>query len=133
MSDTVPSQDPPGARSPSPVMTVPELAERCGIDASTAYRYLRAGRLPGLNPGNGWIIDRQRVERFLAGREDAAGRLLIHETPTIEAPALTLLPERTRDSADLAMTWLRGAQAAMELLVGAVRAPSEGTEHRLGA
>ena len=134
MSDTVPSQDPPGARSPSPVMTVPELAERCGIDASTAYRYLRAGRLPGLNPGNGWIIDRQRVERFLAGREDAAGRLLIHETPTTDGPALTLLPERIPDTAETALSWLRGAQAAMELLVGAAaRAPSEGTEHRLGA
>jgi excisionase family DNA binding protein len=134
MSDTAPSQDPSGAGSPSPTMTVPELAERCGIDASTAYRYLRAGRLPGLNPGNGWIIDRQRVERFLAGREDAAGRPLIHETPTTDAPALTLLPERIPNTAETALSWLRGAQAAMEMLVGAAaRAPSEGNEHRLGA
>ena len=123
----------------SPVMTVPELAERCGIDTSTAYRYLRAGRLPGLNPGNGWIIDRQRVERYLAGREDAAGQPLIHESPMTDAPALTLLPERITpsgypDSAETALTWLRGAHAAMALLVGAAaRSPSEGTEHRIGA
>ena len=103
MSDAVPSQDPSGARSPSPTMTVPELAERCGIDTSTAYRYLRAGRLPGLNPGNGWIIDRQRVERFMAGREDAAGQPLIHaaaatDTPLSPGVSLTLLPERTPDT-----------------------------------
>src|SRR5215218_8453546 len=114
MSDTVPSQDPSGARSPSPVMSVPELAERCGIDASTAYRYLRAGRLPGLNPGNGWIIDRQRVERFLAGREDAAGRPLIHETPTTDAPALTLLPERTPDTAETALSWLHNPVTVLD-------------------
>ena len=129
MSDTVPSQDPSGARSPSPTMTVPELAERCGIDTSTAYRYLRAGRLPGLNPGNGWIIDRQRVERYLAGRENAACRPLIQDAPMIDVPALTLLPERTPATAETALSWLRGAQAAMELLVGAAApAPSEGTE-----
>jgi len=110
-------------------MTVPELAERCGIDASTAYRYLRAGRLPGLNPGNGWIIDRARVERYLAGREDAAGRPLIHDSPTMDAPALTLLPERIPDTAETGLNWLRGAQAAMELLVGAAaRSPTESTE-----
>jgi excisionase family DNA binding protein len=120
--------------SPSPVMTVPELAERCGIDTSTAYRYLRAGRLPGLNPGNGWIIDRARVERYLAGREDAAGRPLIHDMPISETPALTLLPERIPDSAETALNWLRGAHAAMALLVGAAaRAPDERSEHRIGA
>ena len=75
--------------------------------------------------GNGWIIDRQRVERFLAGREDAAGRPLIHETPTTDAPALTLLPERIPDTTETALTWLRGAQAAMELLVGAATSGAE--------
>ena len=65
-----------------PTMTVPELARRVGIDASTAYRYLRAGQLPGVHVGSNWLIDRERVERFMAGREDAAGR------PLIDAPAV---------------------------------------------
>jgi hypothetical protein len=84
--------------------------------------------------GSRWLIDRARVERFLSGLEDAAGRPLIQGLPASDAPALTLLPERTPEVADLAMNWLRGAQAAMELLVGAAaRAPDERSEHRLGA
>ena len=54
-------------------MKVAELAERCGIDESTAFRYLRAGKLPGVQVGARWVIDRDRVDRFLAGREDAGG------------------------------------------------------------
>src|SRR4051794_37731255 len=67
-----------------PTMTVPELARRVGIDASPAYRYLRAGRLPGVHVGSNWLIDRERVERFMAGREDAAGRPLIEESPATD-------------------------------------------------
>ena len=65
-------------------MTVPELAQRCGIDPSTAFRYLRAGKLPGVQVGSRWLIDRARVERFLAGLEDAAGQPLIHDAPTTD-------------------------------------------------
>ena len=101
-----------------PTMTVPELARRVGIDASTAYRYLRAGQLPGVHVGSNWLIDRERVERFMAGREDAAGRPLI-DAPAVDVPALMLLPERMPETPETAMNWLRGAQAAMELLVGA--------------
>src|SRR5215211_4868956 len=80
-----------------PTMTVAELARRVGIDASTAYRYLRAGQLPGVHVGSNWLIDRERVERFMAGREDAAGQPLIHaaatDTPLSPGASLTLLPE----------------------------------------
>ena len=118
----------------SPTMTVPELAARAGIDSSTAYRYLRAGQLPGVQVGSNWLIDRERVERFLAGREDAAGRPLIHDPPPSVTPALTLLPERTPDTSEIALLWLRGAQAAMELLVGAAsRTSDERSEHQIGA
>ena len=73
-----------------PTMTVPELARRVGIDASTAYRYLRAGRLPGVHVGSNWLIDRERVERFMAGREDATGQPLIHAAAT-DTPLSCLL------------------------------------------
>lgn len=120
----------------SPTMSVPELAERLGTDPSTAYRYLRDGKLPGVHIGSKWLIDRQRVERFMAGLEDAAGRPLLHALPATDAPALTL-PERTPDTRESALLWLHGAQAALEFLVGAVvmedlspRMSDEHTERR---
>ena len=79
-------------RSQHQTMTVPELAERIGVDVSTAYRYLRAGALPGVQAGSSWLIDRERVERFLAGTEDAAGRPLVESRQSPETPPLTLLP-----------------------------------------
>lgn len=137
-----------GLGEPAKVMTVPELAERLGIDPSTAFRYLRCGKLPGVQVGSRWLIDRERVERFMAGHEDAAGRPLMRESPPTDAPlakgtpgdggseaTLTLLPERSPDSADVALSWLRGAHAALELLVGVAgvmkglsRAPDERNE-----
>jgi excisionase family DNA binding protein len=106
-----------------PTMTVPELAERVGVELSTAYRYLRAGKLPGVQVGASWLIDRERVERFMAGYEDAAGHVLIHAPPALgplasDGAVLTLMPERAPESAELAMGWLRGAHAALALLLG---------------
>ncbi len=102
---------------PAPTMTVPELAARLGIDPSTAFRYLRAGKLPGVQIGSRWLIDRERVERFLAGREDARGQPLTHAPSAADVPALTLLPERPSDSTETALLWLRGAHAALQLLL----------------
>jgi excisionase family DNA binding protein len=103
----------------APTMTVPELAQRLGIDPSTAYRYLRAGALPGVQAGSGWIIDRQRVERLLAGHEDAQGRALIQDPPLAQQPTQGLM--QTGDSAaDLGTAWLRGALAALELLLTSI-------------
>jgi excisionase family DNA binding protein len=115
-----------------PTMSVPELAERVGVELSTAYRYLRKGQLPGVQVGSNWLIDRQRVERFMAGQEDAAGRVLIHAPPASDGPMLTLMPDRAPDTADLAMGWLRGAHAALALLLGAAtdRVTSEPEERR---
>jgi excisionase family DNA binding protein len=120
-SDRSPSHCPPptGGRDPSPTMTVPELAERVGVELSTAYRYLRAGRLPGVQVGSSWLIDRGRVERFMAGYEDAAGRILIQDPPPSGPVGLTLLPGRPPESEEIALLWLRGAHAAFDLLLGA--------------
>ena len=68
----------------APTMTVPELAARMGIDQSTAWRYLRDGKLPGVQVASRWLIDRERVERFLSGKEDAAGNPLVAD----ESPSL---------------------------------------------
>jgi excisionase family DNA binding protein len=93
-------------------MTVPELAQRLGVDASTAYRFLRAGELPSVHVGSGWIIDRQRVERFLAGHEDAQGWPLIQVAPLAQQPAQVFMS--TGESAvELGTTWLRGALATI--------------------
>ena len=100
-------------------MSVPELAERVGVDASTAYRYLRAGELPGVQVGSSWLIDRARVERFLAGHEDAQGRPLIPPPASHDEPVLTVLPDRETAAAELALSWLRGARAVVELLCAA--------------
>jgi excisionase family DNA binding protein len=100
-------------------MTVPELAERIGVDVSTAYRYLKAGTLPGVQAGASWLIDRERVERFLAGIEDANGVRLVQAPVVDEGPRLTLLPEREVEPAGLALSWLRGAHAALSLLLAA--------------
>lgn len=115
----------------SPTMTVAELAARVGIDPSTAYRYLVAGQLPGVQIGQRWVIDRERVERFVAGKEDAAGRLLVEEPAAMAAPALTLLPERAPDGAVQALAWLRGAHAAVGLLLGAAQAGDAGEEREV--
>jgi len=100
-------------------MTVHELAQRLGIDASTAYRYLRAGVLPGVHVGSGWIIDRQRVERFLAGHEDAQGHRLIQDAPFAQQPAQALMPTG-EPTAELGTAWLRGALAAVGLLLSSI-------------
>jgi excisionase family DNA binding protein len=91
-----------------------------GVDESTAYRYLRAGKLPGVQAGSSWLIDRERVERFMAGQEDASGRPLVATPATPAQTALTLLPEPARDEADLAVRWLQGLHAALGLLAAGV-------------
>lgn len=105
--------------SSSPLMTVVELAERIGVDVSTAYRYLRAGSLPGVQAGSSWLIDRARVERFLAGQEDAAGQPLMTTTSRGDVATLTVLPAVTASRANLAQEWLRGLHAALGLLLDA--------------
>jgi excisionase family DNA binding protein len=101
-----------GNKSEQPsTMTVSEMADRLGIDPSTAYRYLRVGELPGVRVGSTWLIDRERVERFLAGQEDASGRPLVEQPLTIEPQQIA--PEMP----DAGLGWLRGALAALTLLV----------------
>lgn len=109
----------------SPTMTVQELAARMGIDQSTAWRYLRDGKLPGIQVGNRWVVDRERVERFIAGKEDAAGNpLMASEAPAL-APVLELVPRSAPNETTQAVAWLRGLMAALELLSTTVEATTE--------
>ena len=117
-----------------PTMTVPELAARMGIDQSTAGRYLRSGKLPGVQVGSRWLIDRERVERFLSGKEDAAGNPLITAEAVAHGPVLELVPRAAPTEVSQALTWLRGLMAALELLSSTVEATTErGTPRRLEA
>lgn len=109
----------------TPTMTVPELAQRMGIDQSTAGRYLRSGKLPGVQVGSRWLIDRERVERFLAGKEDAAGNPLATAEAVAVTPVLELVPRATRGETSQALVWLRGLVAALELLSTTVEATTE--------
>ena len=114
-----------------PTMTVPDLAARIGVDESTAYRYLRAGKLPGVQAGSSWLIDRERVERFMAGQEDASGRPLVAKSPATATAALTLLPKPAHVEADLAVRWLQGLHAALGLLVAGVDQQGGQEGHRV--
>lgn len=109
----------------APTMTVQELAARMGIDQSTAWRYLRDGKLPGVQVGNRWVVDRERVERFVAGKEDAAGNPLVTEAAPAIAPVLELVPRSAPTETAQALTWLRGLMAALELLSTTVEATTE--------
>lgn len=109
----------------APTMTVQELAARMGIDQSTAGRYLRAGKLPGVQVASRWLIDRERVERFLAGKEDAAGNPLVAEATPAMAPVLELVPHSAPSDMAQAVTWLRGLMAALELLTTTVEATTQ--------
>ncbi len=110
--------DPVAGTAIPPTMTIPELAGRVGIDPSTAWRYLKAGKLPGVQVGNRWVIDRGRVERFLAGQEDAGGTPLHQPAPP--APELVALPQVPQDGTQTGLAWLRGLHAALDLLVGSI-------------
>lgn len=109
----------------SPTMTVPELAVRMGIDQSTAGRYLRDGKLPGVQVGSRWLIDRERVERFLAGKEDAQGNVLVAAEAPAMTPVLELVPRSAPTETAQALVWLRGLMAALELLSTTVEATTE--------
>lgn len=111
----------------SPTMTVPELAARMGIDQSTAWRYLRAGKLPGVQVASRWLIDRDRVERFMAGKEDASGNPLVADEQSSAAmsPVLELVPRLGKSDTDEAVNWLRGLMAVLELFATKVEATAE--------
>jgi hypothetical protein len=65
------------------------------------------------------------MERFLAGKEDAAGNPLVAvETPPM-APILELVPQAAQTETGQALAWLRGLMAALELLSMTVEATTE--------
>jgi excisionase family DNA binding protein len=49
-----------------PTMSIRQAAEFFKIHANTAYRYAKAGRLPGLRRvGRRWLVSVSEVEKFL--------------------------------------------------------------------
>ncbi len=98
---------------PSVLMAIPELSQRLGVDSSTTQRWLTAGHLPGVKVGVRWVINRDRMERFLAGEEDVAGRL--RNEPS-EPHTTASIPDAV-DDRQAAFVWLRGLRAALDLLL----------------
>lgn len=107
------------------MLTVPELAGRMGIDPSTAWRYLRDGKLPGVQVGSRWLIDRDRVERFLAGKEDAQGRPLFDFEPSPITRVSDPLPILAFTDHERALEWLRGLIATLELVADGIENASK--------
>jgi excisionase family DNA binding protein len=59
---------------PTPLLTVPEVAERLRVSQETVRRYLRRGWLKGLVLGGrstGYRIEEEELERFLAANRGA--------------------------------------------------------------
>lgn len=126
--DTLKAMDVPTSQ----MLTVPELAGRMGIDPSTAWRYLRAGKLPGVQVGSRWLIDRDRVERFLAGKEDAQGRPLFEFESSPITKVSDPLPTPAFTDQKRALEWLRGLIATLEFVAdGIENASMQGQPNQL--
>ena len=50
------------------IMTVAEVSEYLRLTERTIYTLLETGILPGAKFGNSWRIDREQLERKLAGK-----------------------------------------------------------------
>lgn len=50
-------------------LTVEEVAERFGVNATTVYRLAQAGKLPGIKVGKQWRFSAARLEEWAADRE----------------------------------------------------------------
>lgn len=118
--------------APTHALSVPELAARVGVDPSTAYRYVAAGKLPGTKVGSRWLVDPARLERFLAGQEDAAGRPLLGQPPgNPPAPIAALPPPTAGDPAAGRRELLKVLgllRATLDLVIGAVDAAGHAGE-----
>ena len=52
-----------------PFLTVEEVAERFGVNATTVYRLVHRGQLPAFKIGNQWRFSEARLEEWIANRE----------------------------------------------------------------
>lgn len=50
-------------------LTVEEVAERFGVNATTVYRLVQTGKLPGIKIGKQWRFSAARLEEWAADRE----------------------------------------------------------------
>lgn len=54
-------------------LNLKQVARHLGVHYMTAYRYVRQGRLPAHQEGTVWFVEAADLERFVAGRDAAAG------------------------------------------------------------
>lgn len=66
-------------------LTVQDVAERFGIDRTTAYRLAQRGKLPGFKVGGQWRFDPEVLEAWVADQM-TAGRLGLDEEKENPAP-----------------------------------------------
>lgn len=50
-------------------LTVEEVAERFGLNATTVYRLAQRGKLPAFKVGNQWRFSELRLDEWVADRE----------------------------------------------------------------
>jgi excisionase family DNA binding protein len=59
-----PSQCNPAMQSKPAYIRVPEIAQRLGIGRIKTYAMLKAGLIPGISFGRGWIVTRYAFEQW---------------------------------------------------------------------
>jgi excisionase family DNA binding protein len=58
----------------SPVLTVKDLSTYLGVNQSTVYRLIKAGKLPAFRVGSDWRFNREQIDRW---RMEAERRLSV--------------------------------------------------------
>ncbi len=73
MSDISPLPPSPSNLTPSPTMTVREVATYLRLTESTVYKLLAEGTLPGKKIGGQWRLSRAAIENWLMPQATAYG------------------------------------------------------------
>lgn len=81
-------------------LSIAQVADLCGVSRQSAYYWVRSCKLPATKFANGWLFDRQEVERFRAARSRASTRRGRPRTPAPSVPS-TPPPPPTTDPGQL--------------------------------
>ncbi len=55
--------------TPSPMMTLAELAQYLQVNRNTLYKLIRQGEIPAFKIGNDYRFDRNAIEKLMADRQ----------------------------------------------------------------
>ena len=55
--------------TPSPMMTLAELAQHLQVNRNTLYKLIRQGEIPAFKIGSDYRFDRNAIEQLMADRQ----------------------------------------------------------------